>query len=227
MKTAVKPSFWEKIVRLLYPVKCMMCDNILNENYALYLCDACEKTLPRYEDGFHKVPQIPYINSIFAAFYYEMGIDKAIQKMKFYHQPVLSETMAYLLYEEIIKKADLPDFDLIIPVPMHPEKKRSRGYNQSELVGRQLSLYLDIPFHPDILFKIVKTKPQSLLKREERIHNMDGVFKVNNNIEIEGKSILLVDDVITTGTTLNTCGKILFEHGASKVFAATIAIAEK
>jgi ComF family protein len=227
VKTAETPSFWEKIVRLLYPAKCMLCDEILREDTPLYLCDACRKTLPRCVKGFQKMPQIPHVTGVLAAFYYEQGIDKAIKKMKFSHQPVLSETLAYLLYDEMMKEPSVSEFDFIVPIPMHPGKKRRRGYNQSELVGRYLSRYLDIPLKTDILCKIRNTRPQSRLNREERLRNLDGVFIVKNSPELEGKIILLVDDVVTTGTTLNTCAKILLENGASGVFSTVIAIAEK
>lgn len=221
------PSFRERVIRLVYPVKCMVCDALLREDTTLYLCDSCHKMLPRYEKGFHPIPEIPYLNGLFAAFHYEEGIDSAIHAMKFKYQPKLSKTMAFLLYEEFLKEPVFPNFDLIIPVPMHPRKKRQRGYNQSELVGRELSRYLNIPIDTDLLVKTRYTRPQSRLKREERLHNMEDAFTIVKGHEVSGKNILLVDDVVTTGTTLNTCAKILYEKGASWIFASVIAIAEK
>ena len=124
----------------------------------------------------------------------------------------------------------MPDFDLIVPVPMHPKKKRQRGYNQAELVAKEAARILEKEIRTDILLKIQNTKPQILLKREERLRNLEGAFKVNDNNIIEknhNKRILLVDDVLTTGTTINTCARILKESGFSSVYALVIALAEK
>lgn len=222
------PSLIERFLRLVYPAKCMVCSTILREDASLYICDACHKALPVNDKGFHKIPELPLIDGLFAAFSYTEGIDLSIRSMKFGHQPRLSKTMSWLIYEQLsCRESILPDFDVIIPVPMHPRKKRQRGYNQSELVGKDLSLLLNVPVRTDILIKSRYTKPQSTLKREERLHNMTDAFKIAQNSDVTGKNILLVDDVVTTGTTLNTCAKILTENGAAFIFATVIAIAEK
>ena len=127
----------------------------------------------------------------------------------------------------MVKEKFLPDFDIVIPVPMYRRKKHKRGYNQAELVAIKLADYLEVPVHIDNLVKIRKTRPQSSLKREGRLHNIEGSFQVKDPALVSGKNILLVDDVVTTGTTLNTCAKILYENGASWIFASAIAIAEK
>ena len=221
------PPFLERLIRLLYPVKCMVCDTLLKEDTVLALCEDCYKLLPRYEKGFVKKPSLPYINGMAAAFYYEEGVDKAIHALKFNHQPKLSMTMGYLLYEHIKEEAPLPEFDFIIPVPMHPRKKRQRGYNQSELVARELSSFLEVPVYQDLLYKTRTTHPQSSLKRDERLRNLEGAFEIRKDCDLTGKIVLLVDDVVTTGTTLNTCARILYEKGASWIFASVIANAEK
>jgi ComF family protein len=205
----------------------MVCDDLLREDTRLYICDDCYKKLPRYGGGFHRIPELPWAEGIFAAFRYTEGIDTSIHSLKYGHQPGLSRTMGLLIYEQISKEKIIPDFDMIIPVPMHPRKKRQRGYNQSELVGKELSVLLNVPLRCDVLMKTRYTKPQSTLKREKRLQNMTDAFKLKNESDIKGKNILLVDDVVTTGTTLNACAKILTENGATFVFATVIAIAEK
>lgn len=221
------PSFLERLIRLVYPAKCMVCDILLKEEASIMLCENCHSLLPRCEKGFVKAPFMPYVHKLFAAYYYDEGLDSAIHAMKFNHQPKLSETFGYLLYEEIAKVPLLPDWDMILPVPMHRKKKRQRGYNQSELLADRLSEYLHIPVYHNLLVKTRHTKPQSKLKREERLFNLEDAFDVVNGPEIEGKNILLLDDVATTGTTLNNCAKILYEKGAAFVFASVIAIVEK
>ncbi len=221
------PSLLERVIRLVYPAKCMICDSLLREEASLMLCESCHTLLPRCEKGFVKMPSMPYIHQLFAAYYYDEGLDSAIHAMKFNHQPRLSETFGYLLYEEMDKVSYLPDWDMILPVPMHRRKKRERGYNQSELMALSLSRHLKIPVYSDLLIKTRYTRPQSSLKREERLMNLEGAFDVVNDTAIAGKNILLIDDVSTTGTTLNLCAKILYEKGAAFVYAAVIAIVEK
>lgn len=222
-----KPSIFERLLRLLYPVKCIICDAVLREDSAVYLCSECHGVLPCHGNGFRKLREIPYCDSAFAAFKYSDGIDTAIQSMKFKHQPLLAGTLAYLLYERMMESNITSEFDAIIPVPMHPRKKRERGYNQSQLIANELSLYLGIPVLDEVLIKNRYTRPQSQLGREERIRNLDGAFSVKTANKIINKKILLVDDVVTTGTTINNCAKILYERGASALFASVIAIAEK
>jgi competence protein ComFC len=224
----LKPiSLIERILRLLYPAKCMVCETILKEESAAFLCESCKKDLKRYGRGFHKAYGLPDIDGLFAAFIYADGIETAIHAFKFKNQPGLSETISLLLFEELNKHGSLPEFDYIVPVPMHPRKKRQRGYNQSELIARQLGEYFDKEVRTDVLIKTRYTRPQSRLKRKERMHNLEGAFSINPDISVEGKRILLVDDVLTTGTTINTCAKILKDMGAVLIYGIVIAIAEK
>ncbi len=226
--TNLKPvSLIERIIRLIFPVKCMVCEAILREDSLVCLCEQCRKGLKSYGRGFGESGILPDVDSFFAAFYYLDGVETAIHTFKFKNQPKLSETMSYLIYEELNKYGQIPTFDYIVPVPMHPRKKRHRGYNQSELIAVHLAKYFNREIRTDILIKTQYTRAQSLLKREDRIKNLEGAFSVRSGSSIQGKSILLVDDVLTTGTTINTCAKILKEKGVSFIHSMVIAIAEK
>ncbi len=220
------PSLPEKLIRLLFPPKCMVCEELLFEDTLLYVCPSCEKNLPRYGRGFVKNKEVQYIDELFAGFYYKDGIETAMQSMKFKNHPRLTQTMSMLLWHELVKQEEIPYFDLIIPVPMFSKKKRQRGYNQTELLAKQLSLLSRVEMRSDLLIKNRHTKPQSRLKREERLENLKGAFSVGTDIEyIKEKNVLLVDDVVTTGTTLATCARILREHGIYSIYAIVIAIA--
>ncbi|NLX64561.1 MAG: ComF family protein [Clostridiaceae bacterium] len=222
-------SFFEKLIRLVYPAKCMVCDQVLNEDTFLHLCEPCKKNLPRYQKGFVRSMQMPYLDGIFAAFYYRDGIKNAIQCMKFKSHPRLAQTMGSLVCEELFKYQPVPEFELIVPVPMHPKKKRQRGYNQAELVANEVARKLNKDLRNDILIKVQNTTAQIRLKREERLMNLENAFMINNSIMKNNRNgrVLLVDDVLTTGTTVSTCAKILKENGFSSVYALIIAIAEK
>ena len=132
---------------------------------------------------------------------------------------IFSDIMAYFA-----KKNELPKMvDLIVPVPMHPAKKRERTYNHAEILARNLSETLSIPLDSKNLKKIKWTQSQSELDRAKRIKNTKGVFlAVDKNI-FSGRNILLVDDVFTTGSTINECAKVLLEANAGKAYFLTLA----
>ncbi len=163
----------------------------------------------------------------FAVSYKNFLIKKAIKKFKY--PPFLRELTPYFCYLIIshfllIKnKTILENNVLLIPVPISSFKKRWRGYNQSEEIAKQLSTSLKVPILINNLIKIKKTRPQSNLSRIERMENIKNVFKVKNALEIQDKRIFLVDDVFTTGATMEECARVLKNAGAKNVFGVVIA----
>jgi ComF family protein len=117
-------------------------------------------------------------------------------------------------------------FDLIVPVPIHPLKKAERGYNQSDYIVKRLSKSLGIPYSTKLLKRTKQTESQTHLAMTERAKNVANAFKVKNPELTKGKSFLLVDDVITTGATTQECGRALVNSGAKTVYACSIGIAE-
>jgi ComF family protein len=115
------------------------------------------------------------------------------------------------------------DADVIIPVPLHPARLRTREFNQSLLLADQLSRYLSRPVSAGNLVRIAATDPQTTLTRKARLRNLRNAFNIRRPQDLAEKRILLVDDVFTTGTTLNECAKILRKAGAGPVFALTLA----
>lgn len=117
-------------------------------------------------------------------------------------------------------------FDLIVPVPIHPLKKAERGYNQSDYIVKGLSKSLGIPYSTKLLKRTKHTESQTHLAMTERAKNVANAFKVKNTEQIKGKSFMLVDDVITTGATTQECGRALVNSGAKTVYACSVGIAE-
>jgi ComF family protein len=115
------------------------------------------------------------------------------------------------------------DFTLIMPVPLHPARLRKRGFNQSVILARELSKKLSIPMDFMTLKRSVDTEPQVHLGKRERASNVKGAFAVSNSDKITGHKILLVDDVYTTGSTVNECARVLTTNGASSVAILTLA----
>jgi len=115
------------------------------------------------------------------------------------------------------------EVDLILPVPLHPSRLRAREFNQSLLLADRLGKYLMRPISTTALVRTVVTEPQTSLTRQERLRNLRRAFKVRDAEPFDGRRVLLIDDVFTTGTTLNECAKILRSAGAASVSALTLA----
>ena len=121
---------------------------------------------------------------------------------------------------EKLKDEELP-VDLVIPVPLHPDRLKERGFNQAELLVEEFET-LNIPILKDNLIRVKYNSQQSILSKAERIINLSGSFVIQDKKPIKNKNILVVDDIFTTGSTLNEVAKTLIEAGASKVFCLTL-----
>ena len=144
-----------------------------------------------------------------------------ILKIKYGNKREYIEGFAKLLALRYKKFLDIANIDCIMPVPLHKSRQRQRGFNQSEILARCLSKYLGIPAYTKCLYRIKKTKDQKGLSRAERLHNLDNAFVVKE-FPKKVKNILIVDDVYTTGTTIEKCAKILKDAGANEIYFLTI-----
>jgi len=149
---------------------------------------------------------------------------------QFKYQPYLKDlakTLASILIEHFVisgKNTDeIWENSVLIPVPLDKKKLKIRGYNQSEELAKELSNILQIPVISDVLIKIKSTKPQMELSKEQREKNLEGVFEIKNPEKFSGKKIFLVDDVYTTGSTMQECAKTLKENGIKTVWGIVIA----
>lgn len=219
----------------IFPHKCIFCNSIIQESdicincfvnlefYTKHSCSTCalpiDSYLKKLTDKCIKCSQTsPYFDKIYTAFYYNEILSENIHKFKFYDKILYAKTYAKLISANIDS-----EYDFIIPVPLHYTKLVSRKYNQANEIAKELSKILYIPVINNNLIKIKNTKPQKNLKFSDRITNISEAFKLKNPSQINGKRILLVDDVVTTGATINECSKILKQAGACYVGVATCA----
>lgn len=130
-------------------------------------------------------------------------------------------------FKELAEKERINDFDLIIPVPLHKTKLRERGYNQSDLICEGINKHLNLTFIPDLVKRVRHTSSQTKLTRDQRIYNMKDAFEINMKYEniIPGKRIIIADDVVTTGSTMNEVIKVLRTGNCSEILAITLAMA--
>ncbi|NLG88071.1 MAG: ComF family protein [Clostridiaceae bacterium] len=230
-----KTSLIEYFLRIFFPPRCICCDCVLCVDTTEFVCDGCRKDIPHISRHLFVNPAGDSISNIYCAFDYEKGVRKAIHHLKFNDRPGNAKIlvdMSYPLIEEYF--AGVPaqlcsanSHDIAVPVPIHSKRKRERGYNQSELIARSIAKKLNIPVIAGALVKIKNTPPQSSLAKDERFKNLEGAFYVKKPYLIEGKRVLLIDDVITTGSTLEQCGKVLLDSGAVCVDAFVIAVRRK
>lgn len=203
------------LLHLLYPTKCPCCGTIINYNDDF--CTKCMEQITAYHENFLPNESAGYI----AAFNYDEKISPAVILLK----DGICGNSAYALGTALAEKLKHTDFisnvELIIPVPMYKTDILRRGYNQAELIAREISDELRIPVCKKAVIKNIKTKAQKTLSQQERLTNLRGAFSVVNKNMIAGKSVLLIDDVCTTGSTLSEISKLLKKNGAKKVFCAT------
>lgn len=145
-----------------------------------------------------------------------------IHQLKFGGQLHWVRPLADLLVRMVQREAVVSTVDRIIPVPLHRKRLRQRGFNQASLLARMLGRQLSLAVSCDALLRSCWTEPQTRLKREERLQNVKGAFHVADAGKVRDRYLLLVDDVYTTGTTLNECAKTLKAAGAAAVHAVTV-----
>ena len=158
---------------------------------------------------------------------YSAMVKEALLRFKFHQKAAYYRSFAVLLSKKIKKMTNFRNFDIIIGVPLHASRERERGYNQSSLIAKALSRELQVPASNTVLSRVKITNSQSLLNRNARLSNVRDAFQVNRPEKIRGRSILLVDDIITTGATLGECCKVLLEAGAGEVTCAVVASGRK
>jgi ComF family protein len=181
------------------------------------LCPQCgeETTLGERCGACLKDP--PAFARTIALFRYEFPVDRLIQALKYGHQLALATWLGHRLGERLVAA----DYDLLLPLPLHPSRLRTRGFNQSLEIARVTSKALGVTMYPGILTRIRATPPQAGLPLKERGRNVRGAFECAH--DLEGKRILLVDDVMTTGSTLREATRILKLHGAEQITVAVAA----
>lgn len=202
-------SFFYSFIELIFPHQCQLClESISDKNQTI--CNSCLIELPR--TGFHKIPDNVLQKSlwgrvefdqVFAFLQYQKGniTQQAIHALKYRNQKELGKQLTKMFVKEVLKGSDLTA-DYIVPIPLHPLKLKKRGYNQAEIIAATIAEAMNIPLTTDFLFRKIHRKSQTKRHRYERWLNMSEVFEVKNEERYRGKHILLVDDVITTGATL-------------------------
>lgn len=206
-----------------YPPYCQICHSPLDDARQL-VCLKCWMSFESYGEFHIRFPaHIREIDSVVVALLGEGGLDdplsQIIHHFKYDRRAAHAAGLASRMAAQLISYPWIKRIDLIIPVPLHPSRRRSRGYNQSLLLAEQLGNMFGIQVVSEVVVRIRDTQSQTKLNQEQRQKNVAGAFQVRDPERLTGKSVLVVDDVITTGATINECLKILKKGGVREVHA--------
>lgn len=208
------------LIDLIYPPVCGICEQINKKN----LCKKCEIEIKKYQlNDIEKVNDKNYDYQI-KILKYENIIRKKIIDYKFNEKSYLYKTFGKIILNNKKIYSFLKKYDIILCVPMYKEKKKQRGYNQAELITKELAKKLHIDMSLDNLVKIKDTKKQSTLTKTERMQNLKNAFEVKNKGILKNKNVILFDDIFTTGSTVNECCNVLKKAGAKGIAVLTLAV---
>ncbi len=205
---------------LLFPPKCPFCRKIL-ERPRDPVCPACQESLPWLEGERGERP-VDFTEGCFSPLAYRDSVPDAVKRMKFSRDRSLAEPFGLLAAQCLRDRLTVP-VDALTWAPLSRKRLRERGFDQAELMAGAAGESLSLPVRPTLL-KLRDTVPQSELEEEsDRRKNARDAYALRPGAEVEGKTLVLVDDVVTTGSTLGECARVLREAGARAVYGLTLA----
>jgi len=221
----------EDFISLIYPRYCRGCLKGLVKGEDL-ICTQCLLEMPK--SYYHHYRENPFYNKFrgrlpvryvmtLYKFVKEGRVQQVLHALKYRQQPELGEMLGKVYGKDLLEAGYKDAFDLIVPVPLHYARRKLRGYNQSEEFGKGLSQILDIPCDDSYMKRDAMTETQTRKGKLNRWENVSSIFRVIDSRAIAAKRILLVDDVVTTGATLEACGKALLQAGCAELSIACIA----
>ncbi len=227
-------SIWHHFVGLLFPDLCVSCNEVLLKGEKL-ICTACLVNLPVANIGFSNSQLLENrfagkvnIRAVHSFLKFTKGgnVQNILHSLKYKNRQEVALFMGNLFGDYLKNNNQNIEIDVLIGVPLHPQKLILRGFNQSDLIAKGISEVLNIPFEVAAVIRNFNTATQTKKTRIERYLNVENVFEVVEKDRIFGKKIGLVDDVLTTGATLEVCAQVLLDAGASEITILCLAAAE-
>lgn len=224
----------KSIFELFFPTVCYACKDVLRDHEEM-ICTYCRHHLPLadnhnnpknaiYQKFYGKIP-LTFATSLFV-FHKRGPVQELIHHLKYKNKQDIGPALAHWFAPTLQSLHQKQAFDCIVPIPLHPRKLKERGYNQLDTFGTQLSILLNIPYETTLLTRPIYTKTQTHKDREHRLRDIEKAFAIASKPEFENKHFLLIDDVITTGATLELCGRLLLSIPGATLSIATLAATE-
>ncbi len=229
-------SWWQAVLELVFPGwnLCPLCGRNEIQGQAAVACTNCLQEILSLRDRITPCPRCGHfdgeedcvncldwdksLKKVIGVVPYEGIYRELIHNLKYSGRQELAKPLGHLLAETVKRAGFLGKVHLVIPVPLHPSRHKERGYNQSEWLARETARALYLPLDSQNLIREHFVKPQTGLGRQDRLKNTVGAFGLLDNRKILGRNILLVDDIMTTGSTLLACAHTLAEGGAGEVY---------
>jgi ComF family protein len=216
---------------LFFPNFCLGCNDGLVKGEDI-LCTRCLSELPMVD--YFQADDNPLVNRFVGRVPVRYGwsllkfqktgiVQNLLHQLKYNNKPEIGEKLGKILGLRLINLGLQNEVDWLIPVPLHKNRKRSRGYNQSAMIAKGLSEVFEKPFSDDIMVRVSATKTQTKKSKIERWENVSEAFQIKRPEALKGKHVLLVDDVVTTGATTEACAKSLLSAGVSTISVACLA----
>lgn len=235
-------EYIDTLLNFIYPrnIYCIVCNSSINREEEYSICEECkdklkfiwEKTCDRCGKPLDELYLIDrctecienpnYYTRAVSCIEYDDLAKKIIYDLKYYKKRYIAYHIAETIYDRLIE-CDMYGFDVIIPVPLHKAKERERSFNQASIISKYLGQMTKTWVDNKSLIRIRNTISQNKLTKEERRKNLEDAFEIINSENIRDKNILLVDDIYTTGSTVNQCSSVLMENGALNIYVATFA----
>lgn len=212
-------KIFDYILSLIYPSKCVFCGKVIDKSD---ICNDCAKSLP-YTKGDNVYQKFPFVDKCISPLYYKDYVRRAVLRLKFSGCSCYSRRLGAIMSECAENNLDCGSIDMISCIPLSKKRLHDRGYNQAELLAREIAKTVDVKYMP-MLKKIKHNMAQSTIKdAKHRAVNVVGAYTVIDQGAVKGKHILLVDDVVTTGSTISECARMLKNAGAKAVYCITLA----
>lgn len=226
-------GIFDEFLNLLFPPLCLLCEQALVKTER-FVCTHCQASLPvlhlheeRSRMLFQKLSATLPVDEVLAYLLYQKAgsTQKLLHLLKYKNYPELAELLGRHFGARLAEKGFAGKFDLICPVPLHPKKQKKRGYNQSDYFARGLAIPLKASLMPGVVVRTRPSETQTRKSRLERWLNVSTIFEVPDAGKIKDKNVLLVDDVVTTGATLEACAEVIFQAGCKSLSVGAIAVA--
>lgn len=222
------------LLNLFFPQVCLACDAHLGDN-ELYICTFCRNELPITDFHLEKdnavakrlYGRVDFIHTTSLLWFNKKGkVQHLLHNLKYKGHEDVGVFLGKWLGEELSRSEAYQNIDVVVPVPLHISKLRQRGYNQVDKFGREIAKALGVDYNSKTLVKTKATSTQVYKDRLKRLLTHEADFSIADNISLQGKHILLVDDIVTTGATIEACANQLLSIPGVSISVATMAITE-
>lgn len=214
------------LLSIIYPEKCSGCQKVLVKGEE-YICLNCRNDLPRSFDYLQKNPEIMnklagrvHIDFVYSYLKFRKGgiVQSILHDLKYENHKELGITLGRWFGEDMINNnVSLPNNGILVPIPLHRKKQMERGYNQSELFAKGIAESTELELKTDLVWRKINTKTQTHKSKEERWQNVKESFSLKDNVKLNGQNVIIVDDVLTTGATIEACGQLLSDNGVNSI----------